>query len=124
MLDSLEARNQPLLSHRSFMRRMVRYTGVASLIIFSSLGIGVLGYHELEGLSWLDALLNASMLLGGMGPINALQTTAGKLFASFYALFSGMVFLVAVGILVTPVMHRIQHRFHLELEETGKQVDR
>jgi hypothetical protein len=79
-----------------------------------SLAVGILGYHFLEGLSWIDSLLNASMILGGMGPIDGLKSTAAKIFASFYALFSGIVFLVIVGILVAPVVHRILHRMHLE----------
>ena len=83
-----------------------------ALLMFS-LGIGMTGYHFLESLSWLDSLLNASMILGGMGPVNPLQTAAGKIFASFYALYSGVVLLAAVGILVAPIFHRFLHRFHL-----------
>jgi hypothetical protein len=79
-----------------------------------SLGLGVLGYHLTEGLSWLDSLLNASMILGGMGPVDVLHTPAGKLFASFYALFSGAVFLGMAGIVVAPIAHRLLHRLHLE----------
>jgi len=77
--------------------RLVSHTLVALAVIFGSLLMGILGYHFTEGLPWLDSLVNASMILGGMGPVDALHTTAGKLFASFYALYSGMVFLVAVG---------------------------
>lgn len=79
--------------------------------------MGVLGYHVFEGLDWLDALVNASMLLGGMGPVSELHTVAGKLFASFYALYSGMIFLIAVGVLFAPLLHRFLHHFHLEMEE-------
>ena len=96
---------------------MARYLALSSAIILFSLGIGVLGYHVTEGLSWLDSLLNASMILGGMGPVDPIRTDAGKLFASFYALFSGMVLLVAVGVLIAPVFHRFLHRFHLEIDE-------
>ena len=89
--------------------------GIAGLgLIGGSLALGVIGYHVLEGLSWVDALVNASMILGGMGPVNELHTTAGKLFASFYALYSGIVFLAAAGILFAPVYHRFLHSFHLE----------
>ena len=109
-----EHRTQPLLPRRAFLRRLASHTLVALAVIFGSLLMGILGYHITEGLSWLDSLVNASMLLGGMGPVDALHTTAGKLFASFYALYSGMVFLVAVGIIFAPVFHRILHRFHLE----------
>ncbi len=78
-----------------------------------SLSIGVAGYRITEGFSWIDSLLNASMILGGMGPVNELMTAEGKLFASFYALFSGIIFLVAAGLIVAPVAHRIMHRLHL-----------
>ncbi len=109
-----EHRRQPLLPFAAFLRRLLLHGGVALIVIVASLLIGILGYHYLEGLSWVDSLLNASMILGGMGPVNALQTTAGKIFASFYALFSGMVFLVAAGVLFAPIFHRFLHRFHLE----------
>ena len=90
-------------------------------IILGSLTIGVLGYHLLEGLPWLDALLNASMILGGMGPVDALRTDGGKLFASIYALYSGLVVLVAAGILLAPIAHRVMHRMHMdENEHRGK----
>jgi hypothetical protein len=109
-----EQRSQPLLSRSAFFLRLASHAGVAIGIILGSLGLGILGYHFLEGLTWIDSLVNASMILGGMGPVNVMQSTAGKLFASFYALYSGMVFLVAVGIIFAPVFHRILHHFHLE----------
>ena len=83
-------------------------------MIGGSLLLGMAGYHWLEGLSWLDSLVNASMLLGGMGPVNGIQTNAGKVFASFCALYSGIVFLIVVGIMFAPLFHRFLHRFHLE----------
>jgi len=110
-----EHHSQPLASQREFTQRMVRYGLVTAGIILFSLGIGMLGYHYLESLSWIDALLNASMILGGMGPVDALQTNAGKIFASFYALYSGIILLASVGVLATPVFHRLLHHFHLEL---------
>lgn len=113
----LEHHTQPLATRAQFAQRMLRYSLVTGGIIVFSLVIGMLGYHYLESLSWVDSLLNASMILGGMGPVNALQTNAGKLFASFYALYSGIILLASVGILVTPIFHRFMHRFHLELEE-------
>jgi hypothetical protein len=119
MLKDFEHRNEPLASMGEFIKRMARFAALATGIILVSLGIGIVGYHYLEGLSWIDSLLNASMILGGMGPVNPLRTTAGKLFASFYALFSGMVFLVAVGVLIAPIFHRFLHHFHLEIEEGG-----
>ena len=96
---------------------MLGHSLVALGLILASLGIGVVGYHVTEGLSWLDALLNASMLLGGMGPVSPLQTVAGKWFASAYALFSGMAFVATAGILVAPVAHRLLHHLHLEGDE-------
>lgn len=114
--DSLfyEHRSEPLLTRRQFLRRMAIHTLFAASVLVVSLGIGILGYHYLEGMQWLDAMLNASMILGGMGPIGTLQTDIGKVFASFYALFSGIIFLVIAGILVAPIAHRLMHRLHLD----------
>src|SRR5690349_14040380 len=112
-----EHHTQPLASQAEFTRRMLRFGIVSGGIILFSLAIGILGYHYLESLSWLDSLLNASMILGGMGPVNPLQTNAGKVFASFYALYSGMVLLASVGVLATPIFHRFLHRFHVELDD-------
>lgn len=109
----LEHRGQPLLSREAFLLRVFRYLFGAVALIAGALGIGMLGYHELEGLSWLDAFLNASMILGGMGPVNELKTEAGKLFAGLYALFSGLIFLVVAGLIFTPLVHRLLHRFHV-----------
>jgi hypothetical protein len=117
MSRHFEHHRQPLVDRRAFARRVLRYVALSSAIILGSLAIGVTGYHYTEGLPWLDALLNASMILGGMGPVDAVHTTAGKWFASFYALFSGMVLLVAAGVLIAPVFHRFLHRFHLEIDE-------
>jgi len=108
-----EHHKQPLASQKTFVRRLGFNALLAVGILFVSLGIGVLGYHFLENLSWIDALLNASMILGGMGPVTPLQTPAGKIFASFYALYSGVVLLASVGVLATPIFHRFMHRFHL-----------
>lgn len=118
-LHRLERRHEPLLPRRIFLQRVAVYFIFSVLIIGCSLGLGVLGYHFTEGLSWLDSLLNASMILGGMGPVNPLQTVAGKLFASFYALFAGMVFLVAVGVLIAPVVHRFLHSFHVAPDDVS-----
>lgn len=96
---------------------VLRSAQIALLSVCASLLIGVLGYHFLEGLGWLDALLNASMILGGMGPVDRLQTVGGKLFASFYALLAGFVLLATAGVLFAPALHRFLHRFHLEFDE-------
>ena len=86
----------------------------ALTVLASALGVGVVGYHRIEGWSWIDALLNASMILAGMGPVDTVRTVNGKLFASFYALFSGVLFLAVAGILIAPVVHRLLHHFHVE----------
>ena len=88
----------------------------ALAIVLVSLGIGIVGYHAFEGLSWIDSTVNAAMILGGMGPVNVLQTNADKLFAAFYALFSGIIFLVAIAVLLAPAVHRFLHRFHFEFD--------
>ncbi len=112
-----EHHKQPLASRKVFAQRVMRNGLIGAGMIFMALGIGVLGYHVFEGFSWVDSLLNASMILGGMGPVNPLQTVAGKLFASFYALFSGVVFIAAMGVLAAPIFHRFLHRFHLADEK-------
>lgn len=94
-----------------------RTLGAASLLLIVALGLGVIGYHVVAKLGWIDALLNASMILTGMGPVAILATDAAKLFASAYALFSGVVFLTVTGIVLGPVVHRVLHRFHLEDSE-------
>ncbi len=108
-----EHHKQPLAEPSVFAKRLALNAAVGLLLLVFSLGIGMAGYHFLEGLSWIDSLLNASMILGGMGPVAPLQTAAGKIFASFYALYSGVVLLASVGILATPIFHRFMHRFHL-----------
>src|SRR5215208_1756007 len=103
-----EHRSRPLLSGIEFLFRVVRHALFAS-------GIGILGYHGFEGMTWIDATLNASMILGGRGPVNSLNTEVGKLFASAYALFSGVVFIGIMGIILAPFAHRLLHTFHLEV---------
>src|SRR5262245_41543050 len=102
-----------------FLRRMLRSLLLANAIILGSLLLGVVGYHVIAELDWLDSLLNASMILSGMGPVDALSTPGAKLFASFYALYSGVVFLVAAGVFVAPAVHRLLHHLHFEHEEGG-----
>jgi hypothetical protein len=124
MFWRFERRNQPLLSRLEFIERVAIHTGIGVGIIGGSLGIGVLGYHFLGGLAWIDALVNASMILGGMGPVDPISSMAGKVFASVYALYSGIIFLLTVGIIIAPVAHRILHRMNLETEEdVEKQED-
>ncbi len=108
-----EHRKEPLAKQSVFAKRLAWNAILGVFLLAFSLGIGMTGYHFLEGLTWIDSLLNASMILGGMGPVAPLQTVAGKIFASFYALYSGVVLLASVGILATPIFHRFMHRFHL-----------
>jgi len=113
-----EHRHDPLIPRELYLRRLARNGGIASAMVFAVLFLGVSGYHWIEGIPWVDAILNAAMILGGMGPVAELRTTAGKLFAAGYALFSGLFFIAVAGILFVPVVHRFLHRFHLE--EGGK----
>lgn len=113
-----EHRKQPLLTPREFIIRQLIYLLAALGIIAGSLVLGIVGYHFTENLPWIDSLVNAAMILGGMGPVNELHTTAGKLFASFYALYAGIIFLVSVGVILAPLYHRFLHRFHVEIEDS------
>ena len=109
-----EHRSEPLLSRKAFLRRVLAHGGLALVMMVVSLGIGVVGYHVLNGMDWVDSLLNASMILGGMGPVGEMTSDAAKVFASLYALFSGIVFLAMAGVLFAPVMHRLLHRMHMD----------
>ena len=109
-----ETKNKAIISKTAFAVRMARWLGVTLLIIVVSLILGVLGYRGFEDMAWVDALLNASMILGGMGEVDALHTVGGKLFASFYALYSGVLLVVCGGLLLVPVFHRVLHHFHAE----------
>ena len=113
----LEKKRQGLLTRRQFIARISRHLLISIGIVLFSLGIGVLGYWYFERMSFLDALLNASMILGGMGPVTQLTTPWGKVFASFYALFSAFVFLGVAGVMFAPLIHRLLHRFHLDEDE-------
>jgi hypothetical protein len=111
-----ESKHQPLLSRAEFLRRLSRHFLASTTLIGVSLLVGMAGYHYLEGLPWIDAFVNAAMILSGMGPMSPLQTFGGKLFAGLYALYSGLIVIVAAGVLFAPVVHRMLHRFHLESE--------
>ena len=118
-----ESRHAPLATSAEFRRRVINSFGVAMTLIGGSLLIGILGYRWLEGMPWIDAYLNAAMLLGGMGPVAPeLHTDAGKLFAGIFAMYSGMVVIAAASIVLAPLFHRFIHRFHLE--EEGKRRTR
>ncbi|HEY2104715.1 MAG TPA: hypothetical protein VGH29_02955 [Candidatus Binataceae bacterium] len=111
---NFEQRYDPLLPRHLFLLRMARWTAAAGIMLIGSLAVGVWGYHYFEGLSWLDSLLNASMIAGGMGPVDPIKTTGGKLFASFYALYSGLAIISAAGVLFAPIFHRFMHSFHVD----------
>lgn len=107
-----ESRAERPISRADFAWRLAATSGVAFLLLGGSLAIGMLGYHAYEQLPWMDAFLNAAMLLGGMGPVDPPHTDAGKLFAGLYALYAGIVFLVTAAVLFTPLLHRVLHKFH------------
>jgi hypothetical protein len=109
-----EHRTKPLLPRRKFFARLRRCAAMALALILVALGIGMLGYHALENMGWVDSFANASMILSGMGPLGELKTTAVKIFAGCYALFSGVAFLSSIGLVFAPIFHRFLHKFHLE----------
>jgi len=109
-----EHSKEKLLPRRRFFRRVLAHFALALLAILLALAIGVAGYHYLGELPWIDALLNAAMILGGMGQVATLTKTGAKLFASAYALFAGLVFIGILGILLVPFAHRLMHRLHIE----------
>jgi hypothetical protein len=109
-----EHRKHALISATAFAMRVMRHLLVALLIVLIALGAGVLGYHFVGKLSWIDSLLDASMILGGMGPVSTLHSPAAKIFASIYALFSGLAFIGVASLLILPFAHRILHRFHFD----------
>jgi hypothetical protein len=114
LFPEFEHRAQPVIPWRQFLIRLAHSGIIALALIAVSLFLGMIGYHVLEALSWVDAFLNASMLLGGMGPVNIPVTFGGKLFAGLYALYCGLAVIVAAGVLLAPVAHRVLHRLHME----------
>ena len=106
---------------RIFLGRFARSVVFAGILIMASLALGVFGYHFIAGLDWIEAVLNASMILTGMGPVAPLDSAAGKLFASFYALFSGLAFVTASGILLTPMLQQVLRRLHLQEKEPSEE---
>lgn len=109
---------------RTLIRRLVRNAGVVATLVLAALGIGTTGYRMLDGLPWLDAALNAAMILTGMGPVSPISSPAAKIFAIGYALFSGVFFLTMVAVLLAPALHHFLHRFHLDLSEQGQKAER
>jgi hypothetical protein len=111
-----EHHTKPLLPRKEYHRRILRHAGLGAVVIIVALGLGMTGYHFFEKLPWVDAFVNAAMILSGMGPMATLQTTGGKIFAGGYALFSGLALIAILGIIFAPVVHRSLHKFHLEDE--------
>lgn len=103
-----------IASHRKFIERLIKGIVVGLVFLVIALLIGMCGYHYLEDMSWIDAFSNASMILSGMGPFGPLKTFQGKLFAGFYALFSGLFFILIIGVILAPVFHRIIHKLNIE----------
>src|SRR5271167_4016687 len=116
-----EHRSKPLLPRRQFYARLARSAAVALLVVAVALGIGMVGYRAFEPMSWVDAFVNAAMILSGMGPVSSLQTDAGKIFAGCYALFSGFALITILGIVFAPVVRRFLHKYHLEFGDNEKQ---
>lgn len=112
-----EHKSEPLASRSAFIRRMVLSFGASLAMIAAALSIGICGYRWTAGMAWIDSVLNASMILGGMGPVDRLPTSGAKLFASAYAIFSGLMFISVMGIILAPVVHRIIHKFHLDEQD-------
>ena len=109
-----EPHTEPLVPFNQFAYRLARHGGIVALVLIFSLVVGTTGFHWLALQEWIDAFLNSSMLLGGMGPVGEIQSTAGKIFASIYALYAGIVFIGTSGLLLAPVLHRLMHKIHLE----------
>ncbi len=115
-----ELHTEPLLPLKQFSYRLARHGGIVGLVLIFSLVVGTSGFHWLALQEWIDAFLNSSMLLGGMGPVGAIQSAAGKIFASLYALYAGIVFIGTSGLLLAPVLHRLLHKMRLEEKRSRK----
>lgn len=115
-----ESRKQQLLSFPKFIRRIIGCLSLTASILAVALLLGMTGYHFIAGFGWVDAFLESSMILTGMGPVGPLKSDSAKIFASFYALFSGLVFLTCTGLTLAPVLHRFLHKFHIAEEDLKK----
>lgn len=115
-----ESRKQKLLPFPKFIRRLIFTLAFAAAILAIAIAFGMLGYHFIAGFDWLDAFLEASMILTGMGPVGQLKSSGAKIFASFYALFSGVIFLTCIAVTLAPVLHRILHKFHIDEDDLKK----
>jgi len=113
-VTGFERRGQPVATRRKFLARMTIAIGLWVFLSTAGMAIGIAGYAYFEGMSFVDAFVNAAMILSGMGPIGELKTTAGKVFAGLYAIFSGLIIIIATGFVLAPIFHRVLHRFHVE----------
>jgi hypothetical protein len=116
-----ESRTAPLLPWPAFVRRMLRQGGYVLAFALASIAAGMVGFHVFASQAWIDAFLNTTMLLGGMGPVGEIRTAGGKIFAGLFALYAGLAFIVAFAVLTAPVLHRLIHSFHLEDQDAGTQ---
>ncbi len=113
-----EQKSDPLLNNNAFLIRLVKSFGVTILIVAASLMLGSAGYHYFgKNMSWIDAMLNAAMILTGMGPVDKMESNGGKIFATFYALYSGIAFLSMIAVTVAPLLHRLLHHFSLDEDD-------
>ena len=119
-LTGFERRRDKIASRRSFATRMLIAIGLWLVLAVAGLAIGMAGYASLEGMPLADAYVNAAMILSGMGPVDKLNTTGGKIFAGSYAIFSGLVIVIATGFVLAPIFHRVLHRFHVESGKDDK----
>ncbi|MEI8351388.1 MAG: hypothetical protein WCG36_03645 [bacterium] len=114
-----EHHHQPLASLPAFIKRMAACLFISQGLAVVALSMGMVGYHQIAGLAWIDSFENAAMILGGMGPVDQMATTAAKLFAGLYAIFCGLMFITIMGIVMAPILHRVMHRFHLADEDVN-----
>ncbi len=114
-VTQFEHRHQPVITHQKFLGRMFIAIGLWMILTIAGIAIGIAGYTGLEGMSFVDAYVNAAMILSGMGPMGELKTTAGKLFAGSYAIFSGLIIVIATGFVLAPIFHRVLHSCHVEI---------
>lgn len=119
----LERKSEPVLGGAAFARRMAVNFGVATLLIALSLLGGMVGYRQFEKMTWIDAFANAAMILSGMGPFCELTSSSGKLFAGVYALYSGLVLILATGLILAPLVHRVLHHFHVDCENADEPAE-
>ena len=112
--QKFERRHDKLAPISIYVQRIVASLGLASLLILVGLSVGIIGYHFIAGFNFVDSLLEASMILGGMGPVRELPNDTAKVFASIYALFSGVIFIALMGIILSPIAHRVMHKFHID----------